>query len=72
MKDERALRITLEGTSKAASLLEQLARRVRVGLRILRARVAPDVARFELELTGSARGLDRVRRELRGAFIFVE
>lgn len=65
MREERALRLELElDPSGAASKLARLAGRVRVALRILRARVTPEGARFELELRGSPRGLDRARREI--------
>ena len=65
MREERALRLELEmGPFGAASKLARLAERVRVGLRVLRARVTPEAARFELELRGTPRGLDRARREI--------
>lgn len=61
----RTERLELElGSSGAASKLARLAERVRVSLRILRARVTADGARFELELRGTPRVLDRARREI--------
>lgn len=62
MSHERAVRLEL--TLPAPSRLEELARRVRVGLRILHARVTSTEARYELELTGSERGVQKALRAL--------
>jgi hypothetical protein len=46
--------------------LESLARCLHVGLKILHARVTRTESRFEVEVTGSERGVEKARRALAG------
>lgn len=61
MNHERAVRLELS-FARPLTRLEELARRVRVGLRILRARVTSTESRYELELRGTERHLERALR----------
>ena len=46
--------------------LEGLARCLRVGLKILHARVTRTESRYEVEVTGTERGVEKARRALAG------
>lgn len=68
MSHEKAVRVELrfDEIPTVGTRLESLARLLRVGLRILRARVTPTESRYEVEVCGSERGVERALRALAG------
>ena len=68
MSHEKAVRVELrfDQAPVVGTRLEGLARLLHVGLRILRARVTPTESRYEVEVCGSERGIERALRALAG------
>jgi hypothetical protein len=67
MTHARAIRLELKSAAPSiGARLEALARGLRVGLRILHARVTSTGARYELELTGTERGVEKALRAIGG------
>jgi hypothetical protein len=68
MSHEKAVRVelTFAKPPTVGTRLEGLSRLLHVGLRILRARVTPTESRYEVEVCGSERGIERALRALAG------
>jgi hypothetical protein len=68
MSHERAIRVELRYAKAptVGSRLEALARGLHVGLKILHARVTRSESWYEVEVTGSERGVEKALRALGG------